>query len=492
MNRLQRAREYEEKHLAEISSDERPVYHVTPALGWLNDPNGFSYYKGKYHLFYQYYPYSTNWGTMHWGHYVSEDFIRWEFLPAALAPDEEYESGCYSGSAVETEDGRHLIMYTAHLEDETDEGRSEVVETQCIAVGDGLDYVKYKENPVLTAEDLPEGSSPADFRDPKIWRENGKYYAVVVGMAADQSGQLLLFSSENGYQWQFVRVLETCRNEYGEMWECPDFFRLDGKAVIIVSPMHMKTKDLEFHSGHNVIGFTGKCSPDFVFTRENVQNIDYGFDFYASQTTEAADGRRIMIAWMQAWAASHCQPLNAKWFCMMTVPRELSICDGRIIQNPVRELEAYRRNRVSYTDFLLDGTKELGGISGRIADLEVVVRTENSECREFEIRLTAEKDVYTKFTCDLENGIVTADRAHSGLRHDIVSLRKFRIRKVEGNVKFRFLLDRFSIELFVNDGEQAFSMCLYDTPESAEGIRFSADAPIRIDVEKYDIITAEA
>ena len=489
MDKLICARDYEKAHLADIGREERPAYHVSPAMGWMNDPNGFSYYKGKYHIFYQYYPYDTKWGPMHWGHYTTTDFVRWEFLPAALSPDETYESGCYSGSAVETEDGRHLIMYTAHLEQELENGENKTLETQCIAVGDGVDYVKYEKNPVLTAEDLPDGGSPADFRDPKIWIENGVYYCVTVNMAPDQSGQVLLYSSEDGYQWNFVRVLESCRNEYGEMWECPDFFRLGEKAVIMVSPMHMKARELEFHSGHNVIGLIGSCSTDdFVFCREAVQNIDYGFDFYASQSTEAADGRRIMTAWMQCWASSTCQPAHAKWFSMLTFPRELTLRDGKLIQNPVRELETYRQNHVGYTDHIVEGMCEPEGISGRIADVEVTVKAGSSEGKEFVAYMAADEEVFTSFHCDLERDIITVDRSRSGLRHDIVSRRQFGFRKKDGDVKLRFLLDRFSIELFVNDGEQAFSMCIYDTPTDSDRIRFYADRPVKIDVEKYDII----
>nr|WP_294490965.1 glycoside hydrolase family 32 protein [uncultured Mediterraneibacter sp.] len=488
MNRLERAREYEQTHKEEISEKDRPVYHVSPATGWMNDPNGFSFYQGKIHLFYQYYPYATKWGTMHWGHYVSDDFIRWAFMPAALAPDEEYESGCYSGSAIETEDGKHLIMYTAHLEKEAEAAPHMIRETQCIALGDGRDYVKYKGNPVLTSADLPEGSSKADFRDPKIWRENGKYYAVIASMAADQSGQLLLYSSDDGLSWQYEKVLEACRNEYGEMWECPDFFRLDGKAVVIVSPMHMREKKPEFHSGHNVIAIVGSCSErTFDFVRENIQNVDYGFDFYAAQTMEMPDGRRVMTAWMQSWAASNCQPLHAKWFCMMTIPRELSVRNGRIIQNPVRELKKYRKNKVVYKGYNLVGTEELDGICGRSADIEVTVRTEASECTEFKMLLAADDNICTEILCNLESEMITVDRSCSGLRHDIVRRRQFKFNKADDIVKFRVLLDRFSVELFVNDGEQAFSMCLYDTPQSAERIFFASDKPVKLDVEKYDI-----
>ena len=273
------------------------------------------------------------------------------------------------------------------------------------------------------------------------------------------------------------------------MWECPDFFRLGEKAVIMVSPMHMKARELEFHSGHNVIGLIGSCSTDdFVFCREAVQNIDYGFDFYASQSTEAADGRRIMTAWMQCWASSTCQPAHAKWFSMLTFPRELTLRDGKLIQNPVRELETYRQNHVGYTDYIVEGMCEPEGISGRIADVEVTVKAGSSEGKEFVAYMAADEEVFTSFHCDLERDIITVDRSRSGLRHDIVSRRQFGFRKKDGDVKLRFLLDRFSIELFVNDGEQAFSMCIYDTPTDSDRIRFYADRPVKIDVEKYDII----
>lgn len=489
MDELTRAREFEKTHLSDISREERPVYHVTPAIGWMNDPNGFSYYKGEYHLFYQYYPYAAKWGPMHWGHYTTTDFVRWEFLPAALAPEEEYESGCFSGSAVETKDGKHLIMYTAHLEQEMEDGTTQAIETQCIATGNGVDYIKYDGNPVLTGQDLPEGGSISDFRDPKIWIENGKYYCVTVNRAKDQSGQVLLFSSEDGCQWSFEHVMDSCRNEYGEMWECPDFFRLGEKAVIMVSPMNMKNKGLEFHSGHNVIGLIGTCGiQDLEFTREYVQNVDYGFDFYASQTTESADGRRIMTAWMQCWASSNCQPPHAKWFSMLAFPRELTLRDGKLIQNPVRELKKYRQNPVIYRNYTIDKLCEPEEVSGRIVDVEITVKTNDSDCKEFVVYMAANEEVYTSFCCDMEKEIITVDRSNSGLRHDIVCQRKFKIRKKDGNVKLRFLADRFSIELFVNDGEQAFSMCIYDTPQDADRIRFFSDKPVEIDIEKYDII----
>ena len=236
---LQRAREFEKKYLP-YTSAEQPRFHVTGGIGWINDPNGFAPYKGEYHLFFQYYPYDTKWGPMHWGHVKTSDFVRWERLPAALAPDTDYDrNGCFSGSSVELPDGRQLLMYTGVRNIRRRNGKIDSFQTQCIAVGDGVDYDKYEANPVIDASTLPEGASVHDFRDPKIWREDGKFYAVIGNRPEDGSGSILLYESEDAIHWQFVSVLAACHNQYGRMWECPDFFPLDGKHVLLVSPQEM-------------------------------------------------------------------------------------------------------------------------------------------------------------------------------------------------------------------------------------------------------------
>ena len=107
---LEKARKYEFTQGQQIKAEDRPAFHITPYVGWMNDPNGFSCYKGEYHLFYQYNPYNTHWDSMHWGHVVSKDLLHWDYLPAALAPDQDYDKvGCFSGSAIELEDGRQRM-----------------------------------------------------------------------------------------------------------------------------------------------------------------------------------------------------------------------------------------------------------------------------------------------------------------------------------------------------------------------------------------------
>ena len=296
------ARAYEQAAGGKIPRESRPAFHLTPLTGWMNDPNGFCYYHGQYHLFYQYNPYDTEWDAMHWGHAVSHDLLHWTYLPAALAPDASYDSyGCFSGSAAELPDGRHLLMYTGVRQEGGDKAKE--YQTQCIAVGDGTDYKKYEKNPVLGSGALPEGLSPYDFRDPKIWRtEDGGYRCVVGARRQDKRGVLLQYESRDGFEWRYIGVLAENDGRFGLMWECPDFFPLDGKQVLFVSPQDMLPEGFEYHNGNGTVCLTGRMDGD-RFVEEHNQAIDYGIDFYAPQTILTPDGRRVMIGWMQNWDA---------------------------------------------------------------------------------------------------------------------------------------------------------------------------------------------
>lgn len=487
---LQKARDFEKKYLPYTIS-ELPKFHVTGGIGWINDPNGFAPYKGEYHLFFQYYPYDTKWGPMHWGHVKTRDFVRWERLPAALAPDTEYDrDGCFSGSAVELPDGRHLLMYTGVRNTRRRNGRIESCQTQCLAIGDGVDYEKLDINPVIDSSSLPEGGSSEDFRDPKIWCENGRYYAVMGNRCADGSGTILLYQSRDALNWEYVSVLSACHNQYGLMWECPDYFPLDGKHVLLVSPQDMDAIGLEFHPGNANVCLIGNYDRKLHhLNRESVQAIDYGLDFYAPQTLLAQDGRRVMIAWMQNWETSSCKPRELPFFGQMTIPRELSVCNGRLYQTPVRELENYRGVKIDYHNVLIKGETNLRGINGRCLDMTVTVRpgNENNMYRWFRLYVAKDGEHFTFMRYRPDTGTIKVDRTHSGFPHDIVNVREFPVNLKDGALKLRVIMDRYSMELFVNDGEQAASFVLY-TPAKAESISFSSDGSVLIDVEKYELL----
>lgn len=482
---LKKARDFEQNHTEHVLPAERPLYHLTPNVGWCNDPNGFSWYKGEYHLFYQYHPYSNEWGPMHWGHATSKDLLVWERHPAAMAPDEEYDrAGCFSGSALELPDGKQLLMYTGVQEDIDSEGKPSSRQTQCVAVGDGVNYEKYTGNPVITAEHLPEDGVATDFRDPKIWQdEDGTYFVIVANMVTDGTGRMLLYRSKDAFLWEYCSVLDASGGEWGQMWECPDFFSLQGKQVLILSMMDMLPKD-DFHVGHNVGYMLGNYDKgNYQFTRECVQPIDWGIDFYAPQTMQTPDGRRVMVGWMQAWTNSKFVPNGVKYFGQMTVPRELSVRDGKIYQQPIRELEMHRREPVFYKNRKISGEETLEGIRGRVLDMTVWVDLE-SDFKELDIKFACDKKHHTVIRYVPKKGILSMDRSASGYNYDILHRRELPMNVVDGKLKLRFLLDRFSMEIFINDGEKAATLT-YFTPLEAEGIVFDVKGSVTIDIEKY-------
>lgn len=483
---LEKARNYEAGKLAGTDPATRPLFHIAAPAGWINDPNGFSVYDGRIHLFYQYNPYDREWGPMHWGHSVSTDMIHWEQLPAALAPDQEYDKiGCFSGSAIEA-DGKHVLVYTGvtkvKMEDQSEQER----QNQCIAFGDGKDYVKYEKNPVVTGDMLPENCSRIDFRDPKIWKENDTYYLIVGSKDNQQIGQVVLCSSKDLKEWKFETILASNETgKIGTMWECPDFFPLGDKRVLICSPQNMKAEKYEFHNGHNSVYFAGDYdSETHSFVKKEPHPLDYGMDFYAPQTTELPDGRRIMIAWMKSWDACVI-PDSQDWQGMMTLPRELELKDGRIWQKPVREIEKYRKNLCKYERIEIVGETTLAGVEGRTIDLTVTL--ENGDFTTFSTKLAANDEYETNFTYHKECGMLEIDRTYCGVTKDIVCVRKIKISDPDGLKTMRFILDRQSIELFINDGQQVATTAIC-TPQEAKGISFFSDRKMWINVEKYDIV----
>lgn len=487
MNKLlEKARSFEKKEIQAYDPSKRPVFHLTGLTGWINDPNGFSFYQDRAHLFYQANLFDRQPGQICWGHAVTEDFIRWTYLPCALAPSEAYDrDGCFSGTALTLPDGRHLLMYTGYRE----EKGGEYTQVQCLAAGDGVDYVKYEKNPVLTSRDLPEGGSPADFRDPKIWREDGRYKAVVSNRAADGTGALLVYESRDGSSWHCSGTLLANKGRYGSMWECPDLFSLDGTDILLFSTQMNSGLDPAFHPGFGTVCMHGRYEKEANrFVPEGAEPVDYGTDFYAPQTLLHPDGRRIMTAWMQNWETARYYREDLAFNGQMIVPRELTFRDGHLLQNPVRELEACRGERAAYEGVEVDGYLELAGIGGRCVDLGVIIRPEGTAegTKRFFIDIAAGENAKTTLEFDPVLSQLSIDRTESGFPYDIVNRRSMPVRLVEGRLALRILIDRYSAEVFVNGGEQAASFVLY-SPEEADGIRFRSIGRTVMDVEQYAI-----
>ncbi len=491
---LRDARRYEEEKERKIAAEPRPDFHLSARVGWMNDPNGFSYYKGEYHMFYQYHPFSPYWGPMHWGHAVSKDLLHWKQLPAAMAPDTDYDrDGCFSGSGIVLPDGKHLLMYTGVIKENQPDGSNREVQTQCIAVGDGLDYEKYAGNPVLDSKQLPENGSRFDFRDPKIWRKpDGTYRCVVGNCTPEHDGQILLYSSPDGFTWKFERILAANRGRFGMMWECPDFFQLDGKAVLITSPQDMMPQGFEYHNGNGTLCLLGTFDEETEeFHEETDQSVDYGIDFYAPQTVVAPDGRRIMIGWMQNWDTCNLHAPSRPWFGQMSLPRELSVRNGRLYQQPIREIEEMRGRKVCHENVAFTDIIRLDGVSGRKIDMELQIRPTDAEniYRKFAVRFAQDDTYQTSVSFRPYESILKIDRKHSGSRRAIIHQRRCLVNNSDsrkGIIKIRLILDQFSAEVFVNDGEYALSATLY-TDAAVDGISFFADGQVTMDVVHYSL-----
>ena len=368
----------------------------------------------------------------------------------------------------------------------------EGIQQQCIASGDGEVYEKYEKNPVISSDQLPKGYDRSNFRDPKLWKEkDGSWRCVTVSRNETNGGGVLLFESSDCISWKFKSVMAENMNRFGRMWECPDFFELDGKHILLTSPQDMLPEGLEYHNGNGTLCIIGEMDKDTYTLKEQfAQSVDYGIDFYAMQTVEAPDGRRIMIGWMQNWDTLAHRCNDSKWFAQMSLPRELSVKNGRLYQTPIKELDALRKNRVEYNDVVIDNdTITLDRVEGRTIDMELVIRPEDKEnvYKKFALRFAQNEKFHTELSFRPYESVLKIDRKFSGTERALVHQRRCQVNGDANELKLRVILDRFSAEIFINDGEQVMSAVMF-TEQEANGISFFADGAAKIDVVKYDLV----
>ncbi|MFC3394155.1 glycoside hydrolase family 32 protein [Brenneria rubrifaciens] len=324
----------------------RPAWHLSPNVGLLNDPNGFIHHNGRYHLFYQWNPLACAHGAKFWGHWSSADLVHWEHEPVALIPSESYEThGCYSGSAV-VDNGAITLIYTGNVKYK-DGSRTAF---QCVARENGNgEYDKL--GPVLT---LPEGYT-GHVRDPKVWKHDGSWYMVLGAQDNALQGKVLLYRSDDLFNWEKMAEIAGSRlgglGDFGYMWECPDLFPLSGREILICCPQGLPPKGDRCLNTFQAGYFVG--SLDYQrghYQHQAFHELDLGFEFYAPQTTESEDGRRLMFAWMAIPDENEFfYPTIAHgWLHTMTCPRELTLRGDRLYQQPARELQQLRTQHYAW------------------------------------------------------------------------------------------------------------------------------------------------
>jgi len=482
-NLLDSAEFYINQHKQIIDQSKRYTFHVMGEIGWINDPNGFVYYNNEYHLFYQHNPYSALWGPMHWGHVRSDDLIKWEYLPVAVAPI-VFDAGggaAFSGSAIDV-NGDLFIMYTENWMG---------YQHQVIAKSeDGITFEKINDGlAVIDASDLPWYTDPIDFRDPKIWKQDDKYYAVIGSRQINGFGQVLMFESDNLIDWTLTGpMIQGTRNtisKLGYMFECPDVFELNDKEILIMSPQQIPGH----RNNHGTVYITGDLNyetgmlENYYF--DDIKEIDYGFDFYAPQTMIDAQGRRIMVAWMQSWNRS-ALTTGLGWAGAMTVPRVLTIDEhGNLFQYPVVELNNYRKNEYIYNN-KVDSEVNIFN-DGNIADIELSFSPSIGQSG---ITVYADESGYGTDIYYLD-GYVYLDRTESmGGRFsgEINNITKALAQLNEnGEITLRIILDKQSIEVFINYGAQAMtSTVVYH--ESNDSIFLFADNETNMKLNMWDLV----
>ncbi|AOM81497.1 glycoside hydrolase family 32 protein [Salisediminibacterium beveridgei] len=466
-NLIQQAEEVARDQRQLVDADPyRQAFHIMPPVGLLNDPNGWIHWQGRYHMFYQWNPFAVTHGAKFWGHVSSTDLVHWMEEPIALAPSEWYEkNGCYSGSAIDR-DGELTLMYTGNVKD--DEGNR--FSYQCTAVSrDGVHFKK--QGPVI--DSLPKGYT-AHFRDPKVWEEDGVCYMVIGAQTLKEEGRVLLYRSENFRDWSLVGPLIGSQQEplgdFGYMWECPDVFRLDGQDILIASPQGLASDGTNYLNRFQAGYFPGTLNlSEGIFTPGAFTELDKGFEFYAPQTTESADGRRIMVGWMGVpeQAEDRHPTLEHSWIHCLTLPRELTWVNGKLFQRPVQELEKLRTgNPIRHTGVTRSiAPFELEGIEGRT--LEVQLSGVDLQAHDY-LDINLHNETVLKLSM-MEACDITLERTVIG-----GDAREQRYGSVDQVAEIRIFLDRSSVEIFINDGELVFSSRHFADPKN-QAVTFAGD-----------------
>lgn len=445
--------------------DWRPRVHFAAARHWINDPNGLVWHDGEWHLFFQHNPQGDTWGHMSWGHAVSSDLLHWQELPLAIPEDAQWMifSGC-----VVIDDGTMVACYTGHAQ-----AGGHQAQMLAHSRDRGRTWTKYAGNPVL---DIGE----ADFRDPKVFRHDGRWI-MLVSMA--MAGALRFYASDDLVHWRFLSEFGLPSLARNLPWECPDLLSLpvagEGREAWL-----LKFDVFEGHpgGGSGAVGVVGAFDGTQFVAHQPPQWLDGGMDFYAAIAFNAmppGDDRRLWMGWMNDHHYAKHTP-TAPWRGAMTLPREVSLVRTaaglRVAQQPLRELNTLRGApiEVPACDLPAGGLDLVpAGILPPSHDLEIEVE---AECWQLQVRVGETER--TLITVDAGTGELSIDRRASG--HDAGAGGYAGVRRIawRGDA-LRVVVDACSVEVFAGDGLASITELVFPQPGSS-GIRLVADGPGRL------------
>lgn len=437
-----------EKQAAAKRADDpyRFGFHLMPPSGWMNDPNGLCFYQGRYHVFYQYSPLDAHRAQIFWGHFSSPDLLSWTEHPVFLYPTDAWDlNGVYSGSAL-AEDDNLFLYYTGNVKhpgnyDYIYEGRGHNVGLAITRDGVTAD----SNTCILENKDYPSDLS-CHVRDPKVFFFDGHYYMVLGARTRQDVGEILVFCSDDKLHWNHINTIRTPK-PFGFMWECPDLFCLDGQWILITSPQGIAHEPHRYQNVYSCGYFPLYGDFRSAYTLGEYQELDAGFDFYAPQTFQAPDGRRILLGWMGMPDADYTNPTAdlSDWQHGMSVPHELHVKEGKLLQTPIRELEKLRTNHISYFFY--------GTLDQQCTAMSELLIENRSNAFQLSIGTAAKlswADGLFKLELSKESGFG----------------RTCRYLEMEQLKNLQILMDTSSLEIFFNGGEQVMSTRFY--PQGAE------------------------
>ena len=480
-----KVREDEEKSILEkkeiVEKDFwRQKYHIQGIVGLINDPNGFSQFNGKYHMFYQWNPLGTNHKNKTWAHSVSDDLLHWKRLKTALRPDTWYsKDGAYSGSAI-VDDDKLYLFYTGNVKDS--DGNRESY--QCLAVSsDGENFERWEPSIV----NQPDGYT-RHIRDPKIWKKDGKFYAVIGIQSENLEGKAVLYSSENIKDWKFEGEIAGANHgkikDFGFMWECPDYFQLKDektgeiKDLLVFSPQGLEPEGDLYNNKYQTGYLFGKLDyekPEFEILSDFVE-IDRGHDFYAPQSMEDDKGRRLIVGWMGIPEEEDFPTVKNEWLHCLTLPRELKVIDGKLYQVPIKEMESIRGEKIEFSEKVTGEVKVGTGVT---YELKAKFTDFNSD---FGLKLRTGKNSETVLKFDYNDKKFVLDRT-KGEQPD-KRLRKVYLGDIS-ELELTVFVDNSSVEVFINGGAEVFSSRIFPEKD-ADGISVFADKDVNVEIEKWE------
>lgn len=433
----------------------RPVYHHTPAYGWMNDPNGMFYKDGVYHLYFQYNPYGSVWGNMHWGHSTSTDLMHWKFEGCAIVPDAW--GAIFSGSCVVDHNntagfgkGAVVAFYTSAKA--TPWGDIQM-QSMAYSLDNGKTFTKYEGNPILT-------SSEKDFRDPKVfWYAPGKHWVMILAVGQHME----IYSSVNLKEWKKESEFGAMQGAHGGVWECPDLVEIPVEGT--------REKKWVLICNLNPGGpFGGSAAQYFVgsfdgkkFVNESPTQtkwMDWGKDNYATVTwNNAPDGRCIALGWMSNWQYANNVPTR-QYRSANTLARDLTLYrEGQELylkSTPSSEVKKARGKKVSIPSFRVSEKHEIVNLfEDNQGAYEVEILIQNAGASKIAFCLLNDKGEKVSMYYDLNRKQFVMDRSESGTVDFSKDFPAVTVApaNVDKELTLRLFVDRSSIEAFGEDGK---------------------------------------